>query len=111
MQKECFKNYLELDGAQRLIFLSSLAYYVTLIGRETYIPQTDGVENPEKLRKLNELQHNIINHIRAHAFNSKYESQDKSFMDSFLDQIKEIETEEKAQKIIQDSFNWAKTTN
>lgn len=52
-----------LDRDDQLIFLAKFGHNLTIVARDTFVPQSDGVHSPERLRKLSELQHRIFSHI------------------------------------------------
>jgi hypothetical protein len=61
---ELLEQYSALSKKQMMLFLSALAAELTVRARATYIPNSDGVENPQRLREFNELQHRVTAHVR-----------------------------------------------
>ncbi len=60
------KRYESLSPAAQARCLGRLAHCVTIWARDTYIPQTEAIANPTRLRRMNELQHQItgqLNHV------------------------------------------------
>jgi hypothetical protein len=53
---------LPLDGQIRV--LAEYAHNLTVIARGTYVPGTEDIAYPRRLRMLNELQHRVTGHIR-----------------------------------------------
>ena len=50
---------LSLPISERMYFLFALSHALTLVGRESYIPQTLGLSEPPLLRLVNEIQHRL----------------------------------------------------
>ena len=48
-----------LPDRSKLLFLVVLCNGLTIAGRNSYEPQTDRLERPEQLRKINEIQHRV----------------------------------------------------
>jgi hypothetical protein len=48
-----------LDAGAKARFLAVLVHELTIAGRGSYIPQGDGLTNPELLRGINEIQHRV----------------------------------------------------
>jgi hypothetical protein len=48
-----------LSERPKLIFLASLSHSLTIAGRDSYVPQSEALEKPEQLRKVNEIQHRV----------------------------------------------------
>ena len=49
----------EFSRPEKLRFLARLSWELTIAARTTYIPGSDQVESPSKLRALNEVQHRV----------------------------------------------------
>jgi hypothetical protein len=56
-----------LERDSKLVFLATLAHYLTIAGRNSYTPQADGLDSPALLRKVNEIQHRVTACLRAAA--------------------------------------------
>ncbi len=54
-----------VEKAARSLFWSHLAFELTIAARETYVPQTEDVAEPSKLRACNEILHRVCSHIAA----------------------------------------------
>ena len=57
---EAKKRYDELNVEQKIDFLIRFAHALTIIGRECYDFEGDGVKHPKSLRYVNEMQHRIM---------------------------------------------------
>jgi hypothetical protein len=49
----------------KIRFLCRLAFELTIVARDTYIPQTEDLSRPAHLRAINELQHQILSYLSA----------------------------------------------
>ena len=57
---EAIAAYSALPPARRLQVLVAYAFDLTVIARSTYVPQTEDVADPGRLRMLNEVQHRLL---------------------------------------------------
>jgi hypothetical protein len=48
-----------LPERSKLLFLASLSHALTVAGRNSYEAQTEALEKPEQLRRINEIQHRV----------------------------------------------------
>lgn len=48
-----------LDLSQKCLFLARLMHQLTVVGRDSYTFQADGLDSPEDLRRVNEIQHRV----------------------------------------------------
>jgi hypothetical protein len=53
-----------LSPAGQLLVLADYAFNLTVIARGTYVPQTEDIADPQRLRLLNEVQHRVTGHMR-----------------------------------------------
>lgn len=44
-------------------FLATLAHEITIVARGTYVPGTEEVADPPRLRRLNEVQHLVVGQL------------------------------------------------
>jgi hypothetical protein len=49
-----------LDNHSKAIFLVTLGRELTITGRASYIPQSEELEHPVWLRRVNEIQHRVL---------------------------------------------------
>ena len=49
-----------LANERKVRFLASLGHELTVVGRNSYRAQTEDLEKPAQLRKVNELQHRVL---------------------------------------------------
>src|SRR5438128_711453 len=49
-----------LQEQRKLLFLSKLGHELTIVGRNSYGPQTEELDKPAQLRKINEVQHRVL---------------------------------------------------
>lgn len=57
---EAKSRYNKLDDEEKIDFLIRLSHSLTIVGRECYDFDGDGVERPRTLRTINEIQHRIM---------------------------------------------------
>ena len=57
---EAKNRYNELSSRQKIDFLIRFSHALTIIGRECYDFDGDGVDHPKSLRYVNEMQHRIM---------------------------------------------------
>jgi len=53
-----------LSEQEKAQFLAALIHELTIVARSTYRPQTEELENPRRMRKVNEIQHRIAACLR-----------------------------------------------
>jgi hypothetical protein len=51
---------ISLEERSKTAFLLSLANELTLVGRASYVPQSDDLRHPAWLRCINEIQHRVL---------------------------------------------------
>ena len=56
--------YSALPASAQLRVLADFAHCLTVIARGTYMPKTEDIANPRRLRLLNEVQHRVTGHMR-----------------------------------------------
>jgi hypothetical protein len=61
---EAVAAYSVLSASEQLRVLAEYAHDLTVIARGTYIPQTEDIADPRRLRLLNEVQHRVTGHMR-----------------------------------------------
>ena len=61
---EAVAKYSALSASEQLRVLTDYAHDLTVIARGTYVPQTDDIADPLRLRQLNEVQHRVTGHMR-----------------------------------------------
>ena len=61
---EAVAVYCALSASEQLRVLADYAHELTVIARGTYIPQTEDIADPRRLRLVNEVQHRVTGHIR-----------------------------------------------
>ena len=49
-----------LPNEKKVLFLSALGHQLTIVGRNSYRAQTEELEKPAQLRKVNEVQHRVL---------------------------------------------------
>jgi len=57
-------DYANLSEHDKLLFPAALSHDLTIAARDCYVPGTEGVADPSRLRAFNELQHRISSQQR-----------------------------------------------
>lgn len=52
------------DNETKALFLANLAHALTIAGRDSYTVQTEGLDKPAQLRRINEIQHRVLACLR-----------------------------------------------
>src|SRR4051794_34034111 len=60
---EAVTAYSSLSSELQLRVLADYAWELTVVARGTYVPGTEDIADPRRLRMLNEVQHRVIAHI------------------------------------------------
>ena len=63
-----------LTRDQRARLLAGFAFELTLVGRGTYVAQSEEIAAPQKLRAVNEIQHRIASALVQSLGNGKGEN-------------------------------------
>jgi hypothetical protein len=67
---DAMSRYQSLSRDRQLRFLAQCGMNLTVAARETYEFQASGVVAPERLRRINEIQHRVLGHVIALLENS-----------------------------------------
>src|SRR5258708_40232268 len=59
------QSFSQMTKDHKTRFLCRLAFELTIVARETYIPQTEELSHPAHLRAINELLHRILGYLNA----------------------------------------------
>jgi hypothetical protein len=79
---EAFAN---LQASDQIRFLVRLSWELTLVGRNFYVVGTDELTEPRALRTLNELQHQISQHVLKLLEEDEERYPDDVFVNIILD--------------------------
>lgn len=74
-----------LGADEQLRFLAKFGHNLTLVARDTYVPGSDRVHAPERLRRLNETQHRVFGHLLALLSASKWRYPDDAIVSIMLE--------------------------
>jgi len=77
--EEELAKFSKMVQSQKIIWLSRLLFFVSMFARDTYQVGTDYVEQPEKIRKYNELLHRIASYQLEIAINKEVRKPDQQF--------------------------------
>ena len=64
------ERYLALTREARLKWMAKLLFALTMFARDTYIVGTDGLDDPERMRRFNELTHRATDQLRNQIENT-----------------------------------------
>ena len=56
-------TFTKLSPSEQAVLLARFAFELTISARDTYVPGSDAVEFPERLRAVNEIQHRVIGRL------------------------------------------------
>ena len=59
------RSYASLSGEAQAQFLALFGHNLTIAARDTYEFQASGVQAPDRLRAINEIQHRVLAHIHS----------------------------------------------
>jgi hypothetical protein len=80
-------NWLVSQGERtKAVFLATLMHAITIAGRNSYRPQTEELDKPAQLRKVNEIQHRIAACLRQVLCGQTNESFERSIAAWVLEQ-------------------------
>jgi len=75
-----------LPSKHQVLFLTALSHSLTVAGRDSYVPQTEELEHPTHLRRINEIQHRVAACTYELLVNVSTESFRRSIAQLVLDQ-------------------------
>jgi len=83
--------YIRLSREERIHFLLCLAHELTIVARDTYAVGGRGLQCPERLRAINEIQHRILANCRALLENDPARYPDEVLLQIILDHPEDAE--------------------
>lgn len=89
LDKEIIK-FSGLTEQNKLIWLSKLLFFISMLARDTYQVGTDQLDNPTALRKFNELIHRVSSFQLAIALNKLERLPDDQFFMMLNDSLLEV---------------------
>jgi hypothetical protein len=78
-----------LRADQQVKHLAEWAHAVTIDARDTYIPGVEGIADPVRLRRFNELQHRLLGQLIA-VLHQQSSSEYESFLAMVVENAKEL---------------------
>src|SRR5665213_1143140 len=61
--REAISTFAKLTHHERAIVLARFAFELTIAARDTYVPGSEQIRYPARLRALNEIQHRVTSRI------------------------------------------------
>ena len=74
-----------LGKDSQMRFLARFGHNLTIAARDTFVPQTDGVHAPGRLRTLSECQHRVFGHLYALMTTSEWRYPDDAIVSIMLE--------------------------
>jgi len=85
--KTIFRVFSELSFAEQAKCLAAWMHALTIDARDTYIVGTEGIADPVRLRRFNELQHSLGNHLRFILDKDKTYEIDEPYIEMLWDEV------------------------
>jgi hypothetical protein len=63
-REQAISQYSALSDIRQIAVLAAIGFEITIDARATYVPGTEDVANPPQLRRLSEVLHRVLSHIR-----------------------------------------------
>lgn len=57
-------TFCNMSREGQIAFLVSYAHWLTVVARDTYEAAAEGVTDPARLRRINEIQHRVTGHLQ-----------------------------------------------
>jgi hypothetical protein len=89
VKSSVLEAYTVLTPSERVRFLLRLAWRLTVVARNYYIPQSEELADPVAVRAINELQHRITAHALAVLEDNPKRYPDDVFLGIVLDDTSE----------------------
>jgi hypothetical protein len=61
--REVVATFSKLSRTEQAVVLARFAFELTISARDTYVPGSNGVQFPERLRAVNEMQHRVTSRL------------------------------------------------
>lgn len=89
-----YSRFLEKDIVHKTIWLSCLLFFISMFARDTYEPESEGVQKPIELRSFNELLHRISDQQYKIITNDLDRMSDESFFEMISEVIGKLGIDE-----------------
>ena len=83
---------------EKIDFLVQLAHALTILARDTYAVEEDGLTNPARLRIMNEIQHRITGFLMALCKNDAKRYPDDVLVTILLDHPEDLDLQRQLQE-------------
>lgn len=104
------KRYAALNPAAQARCLARLACQLTIEARGTYIPQTEAIADPTRLRRMNELQHRITAQL-SHVLGNAERYPDLVFIEIVMEMAMGAECDRELAKTLDDVISEFENSN
>jgi hypothetical protein len=100
-----------MSSENKIRFLCRLAFELTVVARDTYIPQTEDISHPAHMRALNELQHRILGYLNALTFDDPRRYPDDVLIAIILEAGKDEEQRQRIHEVFERLLKWFSVTD
>lgn len=97
---QAINTFCQYSPREQIDFLVYLAHALTILARDTYEVGTEGVTNPSRLRRINELQHRVIGFLLALRRNEAGRYPDDVFVRMLLEHPDDLEFQRQLEETV-----------
>lgn len=83
-------QFARIGASDKARILSRVAFDLTIDARDTYIPGTEGIADPVRLRAINELQHRICGRVHDLLENQSDQQDDSAFANMIVATLEDL---------------------
>lgn len=91
--------FVNCSCAEKVSLLLRLAHELTIIARDTYDRDSDGLTNPVRTRTINEVQHRVLSFLISLRENKIYRYPDDVLVRIVVDHPEDIELQRQLQEV------------
>ena len=89
--------FINCSCAEKVSLLLRLAHELTIIARDTYDRESEGLTNPVRMRQINEVQHRVLSFLIALGENNLNRYPDDILVGIIVDHPEDIELQHQLQ--------------
>ena len=109
MNNETYENmlsaFLFLPDEEKIAVLAQAAFRLTVFARDTYLPDSDGLKQPEQLRIYNEMQHKLLEQLNKILIHDENRYPDDFFLKMLLEMAQHTEVFTRLQHTVAEIIN------
>src|SRR2546426_12385064 len=91
--------FINCSCAEKVSLLLRLAHELTIIARDTYERESDGLTNPVRMRTINEVQHRVLSFLIALRENNLNRYPDDVLVGIVVDHSEDVELQRQLQEV------------